>query len=239
MTGFLGELETLLAEETLVGRGRLCQAELRPLAYSMLAELVHHIRADLSAPQLSRIVYLFCRRAPPPPAPLPAVDRACAPAPYVSPPCCEHCNAPSLGLPLKLATMIPVEQGLARHRRRSVVLLLLTCALACRRNIHDSSLPVSVQCTSVRLLLNLVEVTFSRRADLRVAETYRGLLDHILDAFTAKLGSLHRRLPSLLEHGARALRLALAFHQPCAFLPRMLVKSWAAEAPFSSPLVLP
>ena len=38
--GFLSELETLLKEETLVGRGRLCQAELRPLAYSMLAELV-------------------------------------------------------------------------------------------------------------------------------------------------------------------------------------------------------
>jgi hypothetical protein len=61
---------------------------------------------------------------------------------------------------------------------------------------------VSVQCTSVRLLLNLVEVTFSRRADLRVAEAYRGLLNHILDAFTAKLGALHRRLPQLLAHGA-------------------------------------
>ena len=46
-----------------MGRGRLCHAELRPLAYSMLAELVHHIRADLSYPQLSRVVYLFCRRA--------------------------------------------------------------------------------------------------------------------------------------------------------------------------------
>ena len=44
-----------------MGRGRLCHAELRPLAYSMLAELVHHIRVDLSYPQLSRVVYLFCR----------------------------------------------------------------------------------------------------------------------------------------------------------------------------------
>ena len=72
-----------------------------------------------------------------------------------------------------------------------------------RRNIHDSSLPVSVQCTSVRLLLNLVEVIFARRADQRAAEAYRALLTNILDAFTAKLGSLHRRLPRLLAHGAR------------------------------------
>ena len=35
--------------------------ELRPLAFSMLAELVHHVRSELSLPQLSRIIYLFCR----------------------------------------------------------------------------------------------------------------------------------------------------------------------------------
>lgn len=59
--GFLGELETLLKEETLVGRGRQCQTELRPLAFSMLAELVHHVRSDLTFAHLSRVIYLFCR----------------------------------------------------------------------------------------------------------------------------------------------------------------------------------
>jgi hypothetical protein len=69
-----------------------------------------------------------------------------------------------------------------------------------RRNLHDPSLSVSVQCTSVRLLLNLVEVVFSRRADHRMAESYRCMLAGILDAFTSKLAALHRRLPQLLHH---------------------------------------
>ena len=66
--GFLGELETLLKEETLVGRGRQCQTELRPLAFSMLAELVHHVRSVLTFAHLSRVIYLFCRYnwTPPP-----------------------------------------------------------------------------------------------------------------------------------------------------------------------------
>lgn len=66
--GFLGELETLLKEETLVGRGRQCQTELRPLAFSMLAELVHHVRSELTFAHLSRVIYLFCRYnwTPPP-----------------------------------------------------------------------------------------------------------------------------------------------------------------------------
>jgi len=60
----MGVLEGLLSEETLAGRGRLCQAELRPLAFSMLAELVHHARGHLSAGQLQHTVHLFSRRAP-------------------------------------------------------------------------------------------------------------------------------------------------------------------------------
>ncbi|BDA47386.1 probable transcription-associated protein 1 [Coccomyxa sp. Obi] len=128
--GFLSELDTLLKEETLVGRGRQCQTELRPLAFSMLAELVHHVRQDLTFAHLSRVIYLFAR------------------------------------------------------------------------NLHDSTLPVSVECTSVRLLLNLVEVVFARRADIRSAEAHRALLAGILDAFTAKLSSLHHRLPQLLSYVA-------------------------------------
>ncbi len=33
----------------------------RPLAYSTLADLVHHVRTELSLGQLSRVVYLFSR----------------------------------------------------------------------------------------------------------------------------------------------------------------------------------
>ncbi len=71
----------------------------------------------------------------------------------------------------------------------------------CGRNLHDSTLSVSVECTSVRLLLNLVEVVFARRADIRSAEAHRALLAGILDAFTSKLSSLHHRLPQLLSYG--------------------------------------
>lgn len=53
----------------------------------------------------------------------------------------------------------------------------------------------------MRLLLNLVEVVFARRADIRSAEAHRALLAGILDAFTSKLSSLHHRLPQLLSYG--------------------------------------
>ncbi|KAL0379140.1 UNVERIFIED_CONTAM: putative transcription-associated protein 1 [Sesamum radiatum] len=46
-------------EKVLVGTGRACFEALRPLAYSLLAEIVHHVRGDLSLSQLSRIIYLF------------------------------------------------------------------------------------------------------------------------------------------------------------------------------------
>lgn len=36
----------------LVGTGRACFETLRPLAYSLLAEIVHHVRADLSLSQV-------------------------------------------------------------------------------------------------------------------------------------------------------------------------------------------
>lgn len=58
---FYEQLELLLDESILVGRGRTCIAELRPLAFSMLAELIHHVRQDLKLPQLVRIIYLFSR----------------------------------------------------------------------------------------------------------------------------------------------------------------------------------
>ncbi|KAM7263761.1 hypothetical protein ACFE04_001444 [Oxalis oulophora] len=57
--GLFPLIDTLLEERVLVGTGRACFETLRPLAYSLLAEIVHHIRGDLSLSQLSRIIYLF------------------------------------------------------------------------------------------------------------------------------------------------------------------------------------
>jgi transformation/transcription domain-associated protein len=57
--GLFPLIDTLLEERVLVGTGRACFETLRPLAYSLLAEIVHHVRNELSLPQLSRIIYLF------------------------------------------------------------------------------------------------------------------------------------------------------------------------------------
>ncbi|KAJ0907922.1 putative non-specific serine/threonine protein kinase [Helianthus annuus] len=57
--GLFPLIDTLLEERVLVGIGRACFETLRPLAYSLLAEIVHHVRGDLSLSQLSRIIYLF------------------------------------------------------------------------------------------------------------------------------------------------------------------------------------
>lgn len=54
-------IDTLLDERVLVGTGRVCIETLRPLAYTLLAELVHYVRGNLSLPLLSRIIYLFSR----------------------------------------------------------------------------------------------------------------------------------------------------------------------------------
>eukprot|EP00898_Chlorokybus_atmophyticus_P003741 jgi/Chlat1/4368/Chrsp29S04524 len=134
--GFKRHLDTLLDERqvilVLVGTGRACYETLRPLAYSLLAELIHHIRLELTLPQLSRIVYLFSR------------------------------------------------------------------------NVHDTTLPTSVQTTCVRLMLNLVESIFTRRTDVLGKNDGRLLLGRILYCFVSKFGTLKLLLPKLLKDVAAA-----------------------------------
>jgi transformation/transcription domain-associated protein len=59
--GFYTHLDALLDEDVLIGTGRACYDALRPLAYSFLAELVHHMRLELTLPQIRRTVYVFSR----------------------------------------------------------------------------------------------------------------------------------------------------------------------------------
>ncbi|WJX55827.1 non-specific serine/threonine protein kinase [Trifolium repens] len=51
--GLFPLIDTLLEQRNLVGTGRACFEMLRPLAYSLLAEIVHHIRQDLSLSQVA------------------------------------------------------------------------------------------------------------------------------------------------------------------------------------------
>ncbi|CDZ98369.1 Histone acetyltransferase SAGA, TRRAP/TRA1 component, PI-3 kinase superfamily [Phaffia rhodozyma] len=56
---FVSQIDVMLDERVLVGTGITSQEALRPLAYSMLADLVHHVRNELTAAQLSRIVHIY------------------------------------------------------------------------------------------------------------------------------------------------------------------------------------
>jgi transformation/transcription domain-associated protein len=63
---FYPKLDQLLVEETLVGRSAACREALRPLALSMLAELIHHVRTQLKYGQLVTIIHTFSRCVGPP-----------------------------------------------------------------------------------------------------------------------------------------------------------------------------
>eukprot|EP00911_Craspedida_sp_UC1_P000079 UC1_evm1s66 len=60
-SGFVSQIDLLMDERVLIGDGWTCREMLRPLAYSTLADLVHHIRQEISTPQLCRAAYLFLR----------------------------------------------------------------------------------------------------------------------------------------------------------------------------------
>ena len=59
--GFVQHLDSLMDERMLVGTGWSAKEMLRPLAYSTLADLLHHVRDKLTMPQLQRAVNLFLR----------------------------------------------------------------------------------------------------------------------------------------------------------------------------------
>ncbi|ELU45462.1 Histone acetyltransferase SAGA, TRRAP/TRA1 component, PI-3 kinase superfamily TRA1 [Rhizoctonia solani AG-1 IA] len=56
---FVPLIDCLTSEHILIGTGVNSQETLRPLAYSMLGDLVHHVRKELSPEQLRRIIYLY------------------------------------------------------------------------------------------------------------------------------------------------------------------------------------
>ncbi|KAI9230671.1 MAG: hypothetical protein DHS80DRAFT_12039 [Piptocephalis tieghemiana] len=56
---FTRQIDALLHDRVLLGCGYTAHENLRPLAYSMLADLVHHVRQHLTPQQLSRSVHLF------------------------------------------------------------------------------------------------------------------------------------------------------------------------------------
>ncbi|VDD83203.1 unnamed protein product [Mesocestoides corti] len=58
---FLSVLDDLMNEDTLIGQGFTVRDALRPLAYSTLADLTHHLRSELSLTKMARATDLFGR----------------------------------------------------------------------------------------------------------------------------------------------------------------------------------
>ena len=58
---FLTKLDDLLDERTLIGDGLTVYESMRPLAYSLLADLIHHIRESLSRDQIRKTVDVFSK----------------------------------------------------------------------------------------------------------------------------------------------------------------------------------
>lgn len=58
-SSFIPYIDTLLEERVLVGTGVSSREALRPLASSVVADLIHHVRNELPIAQLNRVVYVF------------------------------------------------------------------------------------------------------------------------------------------------------------------------------------
>ena len=58
---FLPKIDALLDERTLTGDGLTVHETMRPLAYSMLADLIHHVRDSLSPEQIRKTVEVYTK----------------------------------------------------------------------------------------------------------------------------------------------------------------------------------
>lgn len=60
-TVFIPKVDILLNEKVLIGEGLTVHETLRPLAYSTMADLVHHVRGELTSDQIWKTVRVYCR----------------------------------------------------------------------------------------------------------------------------------------------------------------------------------
>lgn len=58
---FLAKIDDLLDDRTLIGDGLTVYETMRPLAYSLLADLIHHVRESLTRDQIRRTVDVFSK----------------------------------------------------------------------------------------------------------------------------------------------------------------------------------
>ncbi|TPX61909.1 hypothetical protein PhCBS80983_g00781 [Powellomyces hirtus] len=58
---FVTHVDVLLNEDVLVGTGVTAKETLRPIAHSVLVDLIHHVRNDLSPSQLAMAIHMYSR----------------------------------------------------------------------------------------------------------------------------------------------------------------------------------
>ncbi|KAK5071536.1 transcription-associated protein 1 [Lithohypha guttulata] len=58
---FLNKIDDLLDEQILIGDGLTVYETMRPLAYSMLADLIHHVRESLNKDQIRRTIEVYTK----------------------------------------------------------------------------------------------------------------------------------------------------------------------------------
>ena len=123
---FVPKMEKLFDENILLGKGYTTYETLRPLAYSTLADLVHHVRQHLPLADLARAVQLSSK------------------------------------------------------------------------NVHDESLPTSIQTMSCKLLLNLVECI--RQRSEQESGNGKELLVKMMEVFVLKFKTVSKlQLPILMQ----------------------------------------
>lgn len=91
--------------------------------------------------------------------------------------------------------------------QKTLLRVVCVCVCVCNcRIIHEADLPITVQCTCVRLLLNLVEVLKKRAPSASPGdlENFRGLLNRVLSTLSWKLRTLARNTPDIIAQGAQS-----------------------------------
>ncbi|KAG1327763.1 Phosphatidylinositol 3-and 4-kinase family protein with FAT domain [Cocos nucifera] len=190
--GLFPLIDTLLDERVLLGTDRVCIESLRPLAYNILAEMVHYVRGDLSLPQKLEFIIVFGTNGS---------SNFCRVLLFMQGVAIRfhnfYCTTKEEDDNITIVKMLELKFATAEIK----VLQLSRITYLFSRNMHDSSLTLAIQTTSARLLLNLVEPIYEKGVDQPSMDEARVLLGRILDTFVGKFGTFKRIVPQLLEEG--------------------------------------
>lgn len=178
---FLRLLDVFLDERLLIGDIRSDTESLRPLALSTLADLVHHVRGELTPAQMNGTVAIFSRNIHDPTLPLQM----------------------QVSVSFARGGLSPLPSPVFARARLCVCVARVPDSSCCPR-------PHSPQTTSVRLLLNLVSNIYRSSSAattggdpsagaLETVKRGRSLLSRILFTLVHKFGTLQQYIPRAIN----------------------------------------